>query len=272
MNTQRPLSTAAAFVAALPLLLASSTAFAASELREELHKTFPLSAEGRVSLDNVNGPIRITAWDQGEVKLDAVKRAYSQERLDEVEIKIDADKDAVRIRTKYPSSNHKWGWRRKDQQASVEYTLSVPYGVRLDSINSVNGRVEIEGVAGPVEAATVNGRLNAKGLSGRAKLSTVNGRVEAAFDKLASDKSVSVSTVNGPVSVTLPDDANADISANTVNGGINNDFGLTVQKNFPISRHLKGKLGVGGPRLKLETVNGSITIHRAPGKNAAKAD
>ncbi len=272
MNTQRFSCTPVAIVAALPLLLASSTALAASELREELHKTFPLAAEGRVSLDNVNGPIRITAWDKGEVKLDAVKRAYSQERLDEVEIKIDADKDAVRIRTKYPSSNRKWGWRRKDQQASVEYTLSVPYGVSLESINSVNGRVEIEGVAGPVKAATVNGRLSAKGLAGGANLSTVNGRVEAAFDKLASDKSVSVSTVNGAVSVTLPDEANAEISANTVNGGIDNDFGLAVTKNFPISRNLKGKLGAGGPPIKLETVNGGITIHRASGKSSAKTD
>ena len=214
MNTQRSLRSAAAIVAALPLWLASPTALAASELREELHRTFPLSAEGRVSVDNVNGPIQITAWDKSEVKLDAVKRAYSQGRLDEVEIKIDADKDAVRIRTKYPSSNRKWGWRRKDQQASVDYTLSVPYGVSLDSINSVNGRVEIEGVAGPVEVATVNGRLTAKRLTG---LNSTAYRVEAAFDKLANDKSVSLHGQRQRVRE-LPDDANAEVSANTVNG------------------------------------------------------
>ena len=165
-------------------------------------------------MDNVNGPIQITAWDKSEVKLDAVKRAYSQGRLDEVEIKIDADKDAVRIRTKYPSSNRKWGWRRKDQQASVDYTLSVPYGVSLDSINSVNGRVEIEGVAGPVEVATVNGRLTAKRLTG---LNSTAYRVEAAFDKLANDKSVSLHGQRQRVRE-LPDDANAEVSANTVNG------------------------------------------------------
>src|SRR5947209_5220340 len=51
------------------------------ELREEFHQTYPLTANGRVSLENINGGVHIAVWDQNEVKVDAVKRAYRRERL-----------------------------------------------------------------------------------------------------------------------------------------------------------------------------------------------
>jgi hypothetical protein len=34
------------------------------ELREEFHQTYPLAANGRVSLENLNGAARITVWDR----------------------------------------------------------------------------------------------------------------------------------------------------------------------------------------------------------------
>ena len=40
-------------------------------LTEELHKTYPLDADGRVSLNNVHGAAHITAWDRNEVQVDA---------------------------------------------------------------------------------------------------------------------------------------------------------------------------------------------------------
>ena len=43
-----------------------------AELTEELHKTYPIDADGRVSLKNVNGPVHISAWDRNEVQVDAI--------------------------------------------------------------------------------------------------------------------------------------------------------------------------------------------------------
>src|SRR5215831_12475299 len=70
-------------------------------LTEELHKTYELSANGRVELDNINGSVHISSWDRNEVKVDAVKYADTKERLDEAKIEIDAGKDYVSIQTKY---------------------------------------------------------------------------------------------------------------------------------------------------------------------------
>src|SRR5713226_9058129 len=68
---------------------------------EEFHQTYPLTPDGRVELDNINGPVHISTWDRNEVKVDAIKSASTKERLDEARIEIDAGKDYVSIRTKY---------------------------------------------------------------------------------------------------------------------------------------------------------------------------
>src|SRR5919112_521771 len=84
------------------LLLASAGVLAqeegsagrANELREEFHQSYPLSAQGRVTLKNISGAVRITAWDRAEVRVDAVKRALTRERLNEAKIMVDASADS----------------------------------------------------------------------------------------------------------------------------------------------------------------------------------
>ena len=66
------------------------------ELREEFHRSVLLAANGRVSIENLNGGVRISVWDQNEVKIDGVKRAYRRERLNEAQVEIDATNDAIK--------------------------------------------------------------------------------------------------------------------------------------------------------------------------------
>jgi DUF4097 and DUF4098 domain-containing protein YvlB len=232
-------------------------------LTEEFHKTYPLAANGRVALENINGAVHISAWDRNEVKVDAVKRAGSKERLDEAQIKIDAGSDSISIRTEYP--DHDLTFRHHDDYdnpASVEYTLTVPRQANLDKIELVNGSLDVQGISGEVRADCVNGRISAKGLQGRAKLSTVNSRVDAEFEKLGGAP-VDLSSVNGGIVLTLPSDASADLEASTVSGRISNEFGLGVNNHRYVGHDLRGQLGSGGTRIRLENVNGRIEIRRA---------
>ncbi len=250
------------------LLLAAfgfSATCAGAEFTTELHETHALAADGRVSLDNVNGTVRITTWDRAEVKLDAVKRAKRQEDLDKVKIEIDSKPDRLQIHTRYPDSKTSFG-RRANNSVSVDYTLTVPQSARLDTVSSVNGAVDIDGVRGEVEASTVNGTLKARGLAATAALSTVNGSLTAGFEHLDGVKSVSLKTVNGRVELELPAGANADLSASTVNGSIGGD--VEVKKNWPVGREVKTRLGDGGTKIHASSVNGGIRIHLA--KPAAK--
>jgi DUF4097 and DUF4098 domain-containing protein YvlB len=229
---------------------------------EEFHQTYALTSDGRVELDNINGAVHISTWDQNEVKVDAVKYADSKERLEQARIDIDSGKDYLSIRTKYPDHDLTFNWGSHNNPASVEYTLTVPRTARLDEIKLINGSLDVTGITGEVHASCINGRLEAHNLSGRADLSTINGHLDAKFDQLRGS-SLELKSVNGSVELTIPSDSKAEIEASTVSGGIDNDFGLHVNHHSFVGHDLRGELGNGGPRIKLSNVNGRIEIRHA---------
>jgi DUF4097 and DUF4098 domain-containing protein YvlB len=248
--------------ALLVLALGAHASDHRGSLSEEFHQTYPISADGRIELDNINGPVHISSWDRNEVKVDAVKYADTKERLDEAKIEINSGKDYLSIETKYPDHDHTWNWGSHNNPASVEYTLTVPRTARLDEIKLINGALDVTGMRGEVRASCINGLLEASDLSGRAELSTINGRLEARFSRL-SGQSVELNSVNGSVDLTIPSDSSAEIEANTVSGGIDNDFGLRVNHHQFVGHDLRGELGGGGTHIRVSNVNGHVEIRHA---------
>jgi DUF4097 and DUF4098 domain-containing protein YvlB len=249
------------------LLAGIAHAQPADEAREEFHQTYSLSANGRVELSNVNGDVNISAWDTNQVKVDAVKHARSADRLNECKIVVDAQPDSIRIETKYPES---W-FGSHDNSATVDYTIKVPRGARLDKVSAVNGNMVITEVAGGVHGSAVNGSVKATEIGGPIDLSSVNSTVQATVATAAS-KDIRLHSVNGRVSLTVPSDTQAEVNAKTVNGSIENDFGLGVDKGRYVGSTMKGQLGSGVTRIDLKTVNGPIELHHAnDGKPVSKA-
>jgi DUF4097 and DUF4098 domain-containing protein YvlB len=230
------------------------------KVTEEFHHTYPLSAGGRVSLNNVNGEVHITGWDRDEVKVDAVKYAYTQDELNDVDIEVEASGSSVSIDTKYHSHDRNFGGGRHDS-ASVDYTIMVPRNARLDEVELVNGPLEIHGVAGEVHASAVNGNVVADGLQSRTEISTVNGKSEVRFDKVSD--SIDISSVNGSLELVIPSDTKARVDLSTVSGGIENNFGFHTGRHSWSGHNLEGELGGGGPEIKLSNVNGRIELRHA---------
>jgi len=146
-----------------------------------------------------------------------VKSAWSKERLDEAKIEIRAEQNEIAIRTEYPGHDHSFNFHNDDEHgnpASVEYTITVPRQARLDEIKLVNGRLDVQDVAGEVHASCVNGRIQAHNLQGPVELNTVNGELDASVDQLPSSE-LNCSSVNGRLRVTLPSDAKAELKAST---------------------------------------------------------
>lgn len=239
---------------------------------ERFEQTYPLSANGKVSVSNVNGSITIDTWDRNEVKLEAVKTADDKERLTEVEIKIDARKDSLTIETNYDSwKRDNRGWKNYGK-LTVDYRLTVPRNAVLDEIETVNGSINITNSNNLTKASTVNGQVIATNLRGTASLSTVNGTVEANFDQFQSSSRINLNTVNGQINLTIPSDANATVKADTLNGVITNDFGLPVRKGEYVGRDMYGRIGSGEVQIKLNSVNGGLNIKRKnDGKNVNPA-
>lgn len=244
--------TALTFATAL-MILAAAPAFA-SPYREEFHKTYPADPNVYLSLSNINGDVQITAWDRNEVQLDAVKTARSEEKLKEAEIRVDALPSRIHIETRYPEHRNNY------DPANVQYELHVPRNARLDKIDLINGKLNIEAVKGEVRASSVNGSVTARGLTGDVDLSTVNGSVSSELIDLSNAHRVKLSSVNGHVEIAMPKDANAHLSANTVSGSISSDFQLPVHKGF-VGSDLDTTLGSGATRVELSSVNGGIKIH-----------
>lgn len=234
------------------------------EFRKVSSQTFPLNADGRFSLDAVNGLIEIHGSNSNAVVVDAVVHGRTSGSVDAVKINIDSQTDRVAVHTKLPSSTIRfswtWPWFENDD-VRVDYTVQVPQHARLADITSVNGRIAIDGIAGDIAASTVNGETQIKDAAGNLKLSTVNGRITANMNLLGAGQSVSLDAVNGQVDLALPDTADVNFSVNTVNGGITSDFpSLQPKKEFPVGSSLNGKLGNGSATVKATTVNGTIKI------------
>ena len=235
------------------------------ELREEFHQTYPLSPTGRIGLENINGGVQIKVWDQASVQVDAIKKAYRQNRLNEAKIVVNANEENIRIKTEYPYENQTFRSddRRYDNPATVEYTLTVPRRAVLESIELVNGSIDIDGVEGNVKASSINGQVNARGLVNEVRLSTINGPLSATFTQLDETKPIQLNSVNGNVTLVIPSNANASIRAGTVHGGISSDFGLKVKHGEYVGHSMDGQIGTGGPRIRLANVNGGIKITHA---------
>ncbi|HYH00475.1 MAG TPA: DUF4097 family beta strand repeat-containing protein [Terriglobales bacterium] len=238
----------------------------AEDLREEFHQTYPLAANGQVSLANINGNVQVTAWDRNEVKVDAVKHASTAEKLQEAKIVVDTKTDSIAIKTEYPRDR-----RNYSNPASVDYMLTVPRNAKLHKIDLINGDLTIDGITNDIRANSINGKVNARGLTGRLDLSTVNGKVSASFVRLGANN-VRLHSVNGPLEVVLPSDVQAEIHASTLNGSISNEYGLKISHRRFVGHDLRGKLGNGGTLVSLKNVNGSITVrHASDGKPLSKA-
>ncbi|MCA1637872.1 MAG: DUF4097 family beta strand repeat-containing protein, partial [Acidobacteria bacterium] len=236
---------------------------------EKFEQSYPLNASGRVSVSNVNGSITIETWDKSEVKLEYVKTADTRERLAEVEVKIDARPDYFQVETDYEN------WKRRNHNESrnngklqIEYRLLVPRNAVLNEIETVNGSINISNAANTTRASAVNGEVRATNLRGTTNLSTVNGTVIAEFDQLETASKISLNTVNGQVNLVIPSDANATVKADTVNGSISNDFGLPVRKGQYVGKDLYGRIGSGSVQIRLNSVNGGLSVKRKnDGKN-----
>lgn len=144
--------------------------------------------------------------------------------------------------------------------ARVEWTIELPAGVPVDASTAVGG-VTVDSITAPVTAATVNGDIRALAIRGPISATTVNGSVTAVVDSLPADGDVTLETVNGAVTATLPPTLAGSVSLETVSGRVSTDFPLP-QPSAEAPRQIQGTVGAGGSTVRLETVNGSVTLRR----------
>ena len=232
----------------------------------------------RLRAETANGRIvvRGSSGDQVRVKVSkqvkASERQAAEQFMAQIAVEVEQVEDEIRIYREYPKPP-------RGVQVEVAYHIECP--ARLDlSLHSLNGKIDMAGVGGQVEAVSANGDIELAGGKGRIQTRTKNGRVRARVDELAEEGAFSsangkvevvigagsapleAKTLNGSVELTLPEGFDGRVDAQTTNGRALSDFPILVSGKVRKNR-LEGPIGQGGDTLvKLRTLNGNITLKK----------
>lgn len=218
-----------------------------------------------VEIKGVNGDIIARRAAGGEIEVRAEKRARRSDPST-VRIEVVEHADGVTLCAVYPSSRGRENTCEagsggttniRNNDVQVTFYVSVPENVTFRG-KTVNGDIEVHDLGSDVAASSVNGDIEIS-TTGFAEASTVNGSIVAAMERYDVAEGLSFQTVNGSISLDLPDDVDADVDAKWVNGRLEWDlpFELIGRR---ARRSARGVLGVGGSELNLRTVNGSIHV------------
>jgi len=149
---------------------------------------------------------------------------------------------------------------RHGRDVWVEFRVQLPPNVRVGA-HTVNGDVRVDGAGSEVEAESVNGSVEVSSSGGPLHAETVNGSVRASMGHFALNTDLKFSSVNGSVVAEFADDVNAEVELSTVNGRFLTDFPVTISGRID-PKHLRAKIGNGGPRIQMETVNGNVELRK----------
>lgn len=227
------------------------------EVREQ---TLALSG-GTIAIDGRrNGGVSVKGWDQNQVLVRArvqtgAPTAAEAESLSK-EIRIETS--GAKIFASGPESGENRHW-------DVSYEVFVPRRADL-SIETHNGGIAISDVNGRIDFSATNGGVVLRKVGGAVRGSTTNGglMIELTGDRWEGE-TLDVSTTNGGVVMSIPENYSAHLETRTVNGGLSVDFPGAVPVQERRSKELAVNLGAGGATVKATTTNGGVRIQRASG-------
>jgi len=135
-----------------------------------ISKSYPLSPNEQVTLDNQFGEMKINTWDKNEIKVDITieARANSDEQaqkiLDNIYIQDSKSGTGVAFYTKM--KNQKNNWNNNGKKDYKEMGMKIDYVVYMPSANPLNatnqfGPMIIPDFRGPVNLTSKFGSINA---------------------------------------------------------------------------------------------------------------
>ena len=221
------------------------------EIREQT-----LQPGGAISIDGrQNGGVAVKGWDQNQVLVRAQVQAGAPNAGEAEQLGRQ-----VRIETAGNKIFATGPENQKDYYWSVSYEVFVPRRSDL-SVETHNGGISLSEVNGRIDFTALNGGVVLRKCGGSVHGSTTNGGlvVELSGDHWDGE-TLDVTTTNGGVSMSVPENYSAHLQTGTVNGSISVDFPVTVQGR--LTKELALNLGSGGATVKAMTTNGGVRIKR----------
>jgi hypothetical protein len=249
---------------------------AASLSADEWTQRYTLKGRPELFLRTDDGDVRVEAGDRADVEAVVTTEGW---RLGPGEVTVTQSQvgDRVTIEVRVPQRHDSgltfWGHR------SIQLLVRVPREAVLDvrtgdgsitarglhgdiRLHTGDGAIEAEGLEGRLRADTGDGHMNVRGRFDALDLHTGDGRIVAEVERGSRvSEPWSLRSGDGGITLRVPDDLAADLEAHTGDGGIVLDSPVTVSGTISES-DVRGKLGAGGARLRLQSGDGTIRVQR----------
>jgi DUF4097 and DUF4098 domain-containing protein YvlB len=167
---------------------------------------------------------------------------------------------------------------RPGRESDLVIQVPVNTSLKLSCING--GDISVDRISGEVEVNNVNGGVTLTNISGSVTAHALNKNVVVKLNQITPDKTMSFSSLNGDIDVTLPADAKARVKLKTDNGEIFTDFDVrmdasarqpVIEDGRPnrgkyrvrVDHSMYGAINGGGPEFQFQTFNGNIYIRKA---------
>ena len=230
------------FIIGVTLFAAACSVSLGGELLEERTESFSLQQGARLSIQNVNGNVRIDPWDGSDVEVTLSIFGNTAQGIPEgFSTEVSSTPSSLEYRVRYPEGI---------SNMSAAFLIRVPLELALRTdVEITNGNIS---VLGPhtVNLETTNGNISVEGAAGGAGAETTNGNITATFAGVT--EGMALATVNGNIRVVLPGETG--FTAETVNGRVGST-GFSVESSSRTGVTVSGPGGV-----KLGTVNGNVTV------------
>jgi hypothetical protein len=205
----------------------------------------------------------------------APNQALFEMSLERINLDIETDANSVSILV--GDRDNRWDRMDRCRGCRVDYQFDivVPPNAVIDVGTVMDGLVDVSGVAGIVSASNVNGSIAVAQIQNCESINSVNGRVNIGFSQ-APVNDCSIETVNGDITLSVPANTSLDVTADLFNGEIKSDFPIgplsmpaTVEhvvedgRNRYRIQQLNGiRIGAGGPTYSIASINGDVRIQR----------
>lgn len=218
---------------------------------------------GRVlRVDNLFGDVRARfGGTEGKVEVHAVLQNIDPSTKP-LHVSVDGKSGALIVAVgpsdgKPPAAAPAGGEGRPNR---VDLSIFVPEGTKL-SVSTKGGLIEIRGLRGAIEASTESGAIDIRQADGAVLVRNDRGTTSVVLARLSPDRTYSVESVTGDITVSLPDPADATVKMAT-SGYVTTDVTLAIEKrpHEEPNKVARALLGAGTVPVSIRSRRGAIRL------------
>lgn len=284
------------------LLLVGSSLFylsgfsqeSSQDIREEM--SFSSSSnDNLLVVYNVYGSIEVEGYSGNTIKLEAKKTVTAKnsqalekgkqevqvkfaERGDKVFVYLESPRNQFDLEQgKYKDHVYKKGeYKNPGYRFKADLTLKVPQSSNLKILAINDGDVLVENIlAKDLHIRNINGAITMKNVSGKTYVNALNRDINITYAKNPTEDS-EYHSLNGDISIQVPDDLHAAVTFKTMNGDFYTNFeskilpkeiSKTEEKGsrgtkYKLSKNELFQLGNGGVKMHFDLMNGDVMLKK----------